>query len=177
MDPSDTELTMLIAAVAKGSCDALERLMSDCMPRVYGLALRITRDAGVAEEVAQDAFVKVWDRAAQFDRNVESASAWVLTICRTCALGARSREARVATCQDQESDLQDLLVATRGSSSVHAAISSLDPELRRMLELAYFENLSPAALADQLEMPLDVVRSNLCLAVDLLRLTPDRLAA
>ena len=177
MDPSETELTRLIADVAQGSCDALERLMSACMTRVYGLALRITRDADVAEQVAQDAFVQVWESAAQFDASAQSASAWVLATCRTCALGAPSREAHVAKRQSQETDLQDLLSATRGSSSVHAAICNLAPELRRMLELAYFENLSSAALADQLELPVDVVRSNLCLATEMLRLIPDRLAA
>lgn len=177
MDTSDIELTRLVADVAQGSCDALERLMAACMPGVYGLALRVTRDAELAEEVAQEAFVKVWESAAQFDANVQSASGWVLATCRTCALEAMSQAARVAMDPDQQPELRDLLVATRESSSVHAAMSSLAPELRRMLELAYFENLSPAALAIRLELPVDLVRSNLCLASGLLRLIPDRLAA
>ncbi|GGL20388.1 putative RNA polymerase sigma E protein [Sphaerisporangium melleum] len=78
----------LIAAMASGDQDATAAFVRRYHARVYGLALTVVADPGLAEEVAQDAFVRVWRHAAGFDPRRGSPAAWLLTITRNVAVDA-----------------------------------------------------------------------------------------
>src|SRR5687768_15668314 len=74
--------------MAGGDPWALVAFMHRWEPRVYGLALRVVGDPGLAEEVTQDAFVRVWRRAATFDPERGQVASWLLTITRNLAIDA-----------------------------------------------------------------------------------------
>ena len=180
MELTDADLSGLLAAVARRDGEALGRLMAACMGRVYGLALRITRDAALAEDIAQDVFVQVWHGAATFDRWRGAPMAWLVTICRSRALDALRRdrtlrrahdgaEAEAVAAAPAAPDLQDLLAATRQHRALHAALAGLDPAQRQLIGLAYFQDLSHARLAEQLGLPLGTVKSRLRAALAALR--------
>jgi RNA polymerase sigma factor (sigma-70 family) len=87
---STTELSdeELVAGVAAGDPWAMVDFVHRFKPRVHGLALRVVGDAGLAEEVTQDAFVRVWRRASTFDPRRGHVVNWLLTITRNLAVDA-----------------------------------------------------------------------------------------
>jgi RNA polymerase sigma factor (sigma-70 family) len=139
--------------------------------RVYGLALRITRNRTSAEEVAQDVYVQLWNRAASFDAMRGSSLAWTLTICRSRALDALRRVDRAIVDPEPTERLdamlesggnpQDLLMATRENTALHAAMQALKPLQRQLLSLAFFGGLSHAELATHMGLPLGTVKTTM----------------
>lgn len=77
-----------MAAFARGDADAATVLVRRFQGRVYGIALGITRDPGLAEDVAQEAFVRAWRAAATYDARRGSVATWLLTITRNVAIDA-----------------------------------------------------------------------------------------
>lgn len=77
---------VLVAAMAQGDEDAVVGFVRRYERRVYGLAWTMLGDAGLAEEVAQEAFVRAWNHAATYDPRRAAASTWVLAIARNLAI-------------------------------------------------------------------------------------------
>ncbi|WP_331716036.1 sigma-70 family RNA polymerase sigma factor [Tessaracoccus coleopterorum] len=87
----------LLAALASGEELAAVEFVQRFEGRVFGLALSITRDRGLAEEVAQEAFLRAWRAAAGYDPGRGSALTWLLTITRNLAIDAVRARRTVAT--------------------------------------------------------------------------------
>src|SRR4249919_1543629 len=86
------ELVWLLAAVAKGDEAAFERLYVATRAKLYGVVLRILRRADLADEVMQEAYLKIWNNAGQFDPAVASPITWMVAIARNRAIDlARKR--------------------------------------------------------------------------------------
>src|ERR1700728_1764506 len=90
LDVDDAGLTdeALLAGIAVGEQSAAVAFVRRYQRRVFGLAYSMTSDAGVAEEVAQEALIRVWRHAPVFDRRRGSVTSWVLTITRNLAIDA-----------------------------------------------------------------------------------------
>ena len=89
------ELDRLLAGVAAGDRDALARLYRLTRTAVYGLALSYVKNPQDAQDIAQDAFVRIWDSAPQY-QSQGSPMGWILTVTRNLALmklRSRGREA------------------------------------------------------------------------------------
>jgi RNA polymerase sigma-70 factor (ECF subfamily) len=78
----------LVARMASGDTDALAAFVRRFHARVFGLALAVVADVGLAEEVTQDAFLRAWRRAAIYDPHRGRAATWLLTITRNLAVDA-----------------------------------------------------------------------------------------
>ena len=80
------ELVWLIAAVAKGDEAAFERLYAATRAKLFGVVLRILRRQDLAEEVIQEAYVKIWKSAGQFNPGLSSPITWMASIARNRAI-------------------------------------------------------------------------------------------
>src|SRR5690349_24387005 len=80
------ELVWLIAAVAKGDEAAFERLYAATRAKLFGVVLRILRRQDLAEEVIQEAYVKIWNSAGQFNPRQSSPITWMAAIARNRAI-------------------------------------------------------------------------------------------
>ena len=80
------ELVRLLAAVADGDQAAFERLYAATRAKLYGVVLRILRRADLADEVMQEAYLKIWSSAGQFDPARASPITWMVTIARNRAI-------------------------------------------------------------------------------------------
>jgi RNA polymerase sigma factor (sigma-70 family) len=168
---SEDEGAALMRRIAAHDQQALERFYNATIGRVYGLALRITRHRATAEEVAEDVYVQLWQRAAGFDPQRGSSLAWTLTICRSRALDALRRVDPAVLDADPSARLdapvhlgdnpQDLLHASQQNAALHAAIVRLKPQQRQLLSLAYFCEMSHAELAAHTGLPLGTVKSSM----------------
>ncbi len=101
----------LVAGLAVEDGDAATAFVRRFQAKVFGLALAVTRDPALADDVSQEAFLRAWRSAATYDTRRGSVSAWLLTIARNAAIDA-VRARRAVPADDEE--LDRLLQATLG---------------------------------------------------------------
>lgn len=160
-----------IKQISRGDEQALGQLYDATLGRVYGLALRITRNRQAAEEVAEDVYWQVWRQALRFDAARGNALTWLLTITRSRALDSLRRddeadshpepETLIAAEVSKEGDPQDLLEATQRDHRLHAALAQLEALPRQLVALAFFRGLTHEEIASQTELPLGTVKSHI----------------
>ncbi len=165
----------LLVAMARGDEHALATLYDRFGGVAYGVALRILRDASLAQDAVQDAFLAAWRTAASFDPARGSASTWLLTLVHRRAVDVVRREHR-----RRAEPLDDAPIASGDSTdeaveireqrrAVQKALAQLPPEQREALELAYYGGLSQAELAERLGVPLGTIKSRMFTALAKLR--------
>jgi len=177
----ETRLRGWIAAMASGDQQALGALYDSTAGRVYGLALRITRNAQAAEDVSVEVYWQAWRQALRFDAARGNAMTWLLTIARSRALDHLRRaddaephpepETLVAAESSSEGDPRDLLEATERHHAVHAALATLDALPRQLLALAFFRGLTHEEIAASTGLPLGTVKTHIRRALASLRAT------
>lgn len=160
-----------IARISRGDEQALGQFYDATIGRVYGLALRITRNPQAAEEVAEDVYWQVWRQALRFDAARGHAIGWLLTITRSRALDSLRRgdeaqphpepESLLAGEASKEGDPQDLLEAVQRDHQLHAALATLDALPRQLLALAFFRGLTHEEIATHCALPLGTVKSQI----------------
>src|ERR1700689_2979390 len=99
------ELVWLIAAVAKGDEAAFERLYAATRAKLFGVVLRILRRQDLAEEVIQEAYVKIWNSAGQFNPGQSSPITWMASIARNRAIDV-VRKRREASIEDEPAAME-----------------------------------------------------------------------
>jgi RNA polymerase sigma-70 factor (ECF subfamily) len=187
-DRSPADDAVLVRAVAAGSQDALGDLYDRYVDAVFAAASRLTSDRQVAEEVVQETFLALWNRAELFDPTVGSLAAWLHTIARNRTvdrLRAAGRRPNLiplsSAAGDDEHDAAalDRLVASgtvlggatvgRGPEGELAAaelqavlrdaLSDLPESERTAIVLAYREELTQSEIAERLGWPLGTVKT------------------
>ncbi|MDD5272115.1 MAG: sigma-70 family RNA polymerase sigma factor [Methylovulum sp.] len=168
--PDEPHLQALIERIIDQDQRAFAALYEQLLERVYGLALRITRHAPLAEEVTEDVFWQVWRQAPRFDAQRGSVVAWVMTIARSRALDALRRsdmrgeevaDDAAATVFLAGGNPQDLLAAVEENSCIHTALQQLAPLPRQLVALAFFRGLSHDEIALHMDLPLGTVKSHI----------------
>ncbi|HEY2888338.1 MAG TPA: sigma-70 family RNA polymerase sigma factor [Candidatus Limnocylindrales bacterium] len=178
----------LVRAVASGSEDALVLLYDRYAGAVYATARRLTTDRGLAEDVVQETFLALWNRAEQYDPNMGSLPAWLLTIARNRtidrlrALGRRPPTVPVSDValpdEGDTATLERLLVGgdvvgagkpmmgpaallaeTELRHSLASALAELPDVERAVLVLAYRDELSQSEIAEKLGWPIGTVKT------------------
>jgi RNA polymerase sigma-70 factor (ECF subfamily) len=162
----------LLVLVSQKNVDAFEELYDRHARVVFNLLLRVIRDASVAEELLQDTFWQVWQKAEQFEGS-GSAAAWLLRIARNKALDQLRRQ----RCRPQANE--DALEKFEHLSTPHSqnteqeverrwtyqhiasALEQLPGEQRCCLELAYFDGLSQSEIAVSTHLPLGTIKTRL----------------
>jgi RNA polymerase sigma-70 factor (ECF subfamily) len=168
-----------VERAATGDADALACLYDGTVSLVYGLALRILRDSGGAEEITEDVYMQVWRQAARYDPARGSVVRWLLTVTRSRAIdclraGAAQRERSAPL--DEAADVLDTApgpehAAREGERRrlVRAALARLSAEQREAVELAYFRGMSHSEIAAHVGAPLGTVKTRIRLGMDRLR--------
>lgn len=149
---SDAEL---LEAVADGSDVAFEELRSRYRRAVDRICLMLRR-RGDAEDCAQEAFVRIWQKAPLFDRHRGSAATWLLTVTRSVAYNLGAKRVPEPQAAAAEGRVDDPALDTVW---VRDALAQLAEHERRVIELAYFDDLSQTQIAHKLGVPLGTVKS------------------
>jgi RNA polymerase sigma-70 factor (ECF subfamily) len=168
-----------LARMARGDHDGLAELYDRHARAIYSLALRILQDRAEAEDVVQDVFAQVWTQAARYDTSRGAVAAWMLMMARSRAIDRlRSQRARPDNAADTGATLnvpdagvpQDLqLLSAEEVARLRRALAELPLLQRVALELAYYEGLTHAEIAERLEEPLGTVKTRIRQAVIRLR--------
>jgi RNA polymerase sigma-70 factor (ECF subfamily) len=158
----------LVAGLAVGDPDAALAFVRRFQRRVFGCALAVVGDAGRAEDVAQEAFVRAWRHAAVYDSRRASVATWLLTITRNLAIDAvRVERVRPAdlldvidlTQADTATGPADLATRTAEVDRVIAALRVLPPDQRRAVVLASVHGRTAAEISEIEGIPLGTAKT------------------
>lgn len=171
--PPLTDPGSLLELAASGDLQAFGRFYDLMAPRVYGLALRVLRDPGYAEETAQEVFLQVWKQAADYRPSLGSVQSWVLTITHRRAVdrvrsessAARRDEVDAATGTIHGGDVAEQVTEqiSRGeeAAEVRRCLETLTDNQRESIEMAYFSGHTYREVAERLGTALPTVKSRI----------------
>ncbi len=171
-DPGRAQAALL-AAMAQGDKAALGRLYDQLGRPLYSLAFRVLNDAAESQDVVQDVFLQLWQKAATYDTGRGSVFAWAATLTRNRAIDrVRMRTRRAELLADSAPDLQPAAASGDHDSAatlwirekagaVRAALGSLAPEQQKAIELAFFSGLTQQEIATRLNQPLGTVKARI----------------
>src|SRR6188768_1512902 len=168
-----------LARMARGEGDAVAELYDRHARPIYSLALRILGDTTEAEDIVQEVFSQAWKQAGRYSASRGAVAAWLLTLARSRAIDrlrakrARPGEVSGERAADQLVDsgppADSLVLSSEQVARVRAALDELPLLQRAAIELAYYEGLTHAEIADRLEQPLGTVKTRIRLAMLKLR--------
>jgi RNA polymerase sigma-70 factor (ECF subfamily) len=161
----------LLDRMARGDRGALAELYDRFSRPLYSAALQILRDSGEAQDVVHDVFIVLWEKSGAYERERGSAFAWAVTLTRNRAIDRlRSRRRRAELLgQSTPNDLgyggdvpaDDSAALGDQARAVRAALTSLPPEQRTALHLAFFGGLTQQEIAERLSEPLGTVKARI----------------
>jgi RNA polymerase sigma-70 factor (ECF subfamily) len=157
----DEEAALLEQVAAGDRGQPLVELYRRYEGRLYGLGLRLLHDRGLAEELVQETFVRLWRSAGQYDSGRGSVRTCVFTIARRLAIDLWRRPSSRPFEPDAEERAGggDAVEQALVGITVRDAMNSLSGDHRRVLELSYDEQLTQVQIADRLGVPLGTVKS------------------
>ena len=168
----------LVARLQRRDQQALGELYDRYGRLTYALILRVVRDAGIAEDLVQETFLRVWNRVQGFDAQKGSIGPWLLAVARNRAIdylrstGGRERNALEFEETDHPAlytDMERDLLNSDQTRRVKVAMQKLSPNQRQVIELAYFEGLSQTEMAEKMGQPLGTVKTWVRTALQTLR--------
>jgi RNA polymerase sigma-70 factor, ECF subfamily len=183
MDASSDEpsnLEQLVTRVARSQDrDAFADLFRHFAPRLAGFFARGGLDPAARDELVQEAMLRVWRSAGQFDAGRGSATTWVFTIARNVRIDHQRRPATrnaadaldPSTADPAAPRADEVLADRRRALEVRAALDQLPPEQSQVLEAAYFEHKTLQTIASEWGLALGTVKSRVRLAFQRLRTT------
>ncbi|WP_245988719.1 ECF RNA polymerase sigma factor SigK [Flexivirga caeni] len=163
-------LAGLLQQVGQGDEAAFTQLYDATAARVHGLVCRVVVDRAMSEEVTQEVFLEVWRTSPRFSPDRGSALSWLFTIAHRRAVdrvrsvnAARHRDATYVSTQSEPAydSTSEQVTGSLQAVSVRAAIAQLSPVQREAVELAYFEGISHAEVAQRLGIPLGTAKSRI----------------
>jgi RNA polymerase sigma factor (sigma-70 family) len=172
--PADDADRAVLGRVVAGELNALEELYDRYRIMAYSIALRITADAPLAEDVVQDAFLGVWRNAARYAEARGSVKTWLLSIVHHRAVDAIRRRRPAAELPDRDEvppsgltlpDVWQEVSAGLDRDAVRAALADLSDVQRETIEMAYFGGFTQQEIAGRTGTPLGTVKSRMRLGL------------
>jgi len=189
MKPRDPETTQsqefaraILIIASKADHTAFSLLFAHFAPRIKSFLMRSGTPPVQAEELAQEAMLSVWRKAALFDPAKASPSTWIFAIARNLRIDLARREQRDRRYQPDASDIRDdepsaaeTHANAQDEARLRMALSRLPKEQARVIELSFFGDKAHGLIAQELNIPLGTVKSRLRLALASLRKQMDGL--
>ena len=168
-------------AVIRGDRDAFEELYRRYAPAAYGLALRVTGQDSLAQEVVHDGFLALWRAPEAYDATRGPFRTFFLSLVHHRAVDTVRREERLRRRGERASNLEpvtgedvaedvveDAYLSTR-RKEIGEALKTLPPDQRTVVELAYFGGYTQARIAEELGIPVGTVKTRTLAAMRKLR--------
>ena len=162
----------LLRRIAAEDRQALADLYDQLAGSLFAIAYRILGDRHEAEEVIQDVFVQIWDKAATFDPVMAAPFTWALSITRNRSIDRlRSRQRRARLMDDLEHATEvnstpgapgsDFHLADDELTTIRSAVHSLPLEQRQAIEMAFFGGKTHLEIAEELQEPLGTIKARI----------------
>lgn len=167
--PEIAQLSGALTRVAAGDQGAFHEVYRKTSAKLLGVCLRIFPDRAEAEDVLQDVYLIVWQKAAQFDPGRASPITWLVTIARNRAIDrwrslGRRRVTPIDDIDEPADDRADVLASLLDAEGEHRMVLCLD-ELGRgdaaLVRTAFYQGATYAELAERSNRPLGTVKSRI----------------
>lgn len=166
-DSARARLNGALAQVAHGDRIALKLVYDLTAAKLFGICLRISRNRQAAEDILQDVYIKVWNRAGRFDAARASPITWLCAIARNAAIDwqransgpALLPEESAAGIVDDRPGALEIAEAAEERARIHNCLEALDAQKGRVIRAAFFDGLSYPQLAERTAMPLGTIKS------------------
>jgi RNA polymerase sigma-70 factor (ECF subfamily) len=161
------ELVWLMAGVARGDQAAFERLYTATRAKLYGVVLRILRRTDLAEEVVQEAYLKIWNNAGSFDPKLATPITWMVAIARNRALDVVRRKSEVSI-EDEPAAMEaageepNPLARQEMTDELRrllGCLGQLEEDRRRLVLLAYYSGWSREQLSAKFGAPANTIKT------------------
>jgi len=178
---TEDEDRQLLAAIAAGDEDAFRDFYRRYSPVVFALARRIIGKEHDAEDVVADVFWEIWDKSSRYSASKGSPSTYLIMLARCRALdrkrGIKRHEmpavmkflANDSVASSDQTRPAEASIAAENRDLIARAVRELDPNLKRPIELAFFEGLTHKDTAEALGIPLGTAKARIRSALDRLR--------
>jgi RNA polymerase sigma-70 factor (ECF subfamily) len=158
----------LVVRLQRRDPQALAELYDRYGQLVFRLILRMVRDNGVAEDLVQETFLRIWNRVCSFDSDRGAVGPWLLAVARNRAIDyLRCRSHRTESIIEFNETEHPQLFADLSADifsfdlvrQVKRALDQLDSQQRKAIELAYFEGMSQTEIAERMGQPLGTIKT------------------
>lgn len=159
--------TALLAQIAHGNHAAFRQLYEMRSSRLYGLAMRITRQPTLASEALHDAFAQVWRNASRFNPMLGNGDAWLTSLVRYRAMDVMRNNRQHVFLQGWLEPLDthlDALTQVQKESEITnmwVCFSALTDQRRQLIAMAFLDGLSHPEIAARLRLPIGTVKSSI----------------
>lgn len=175
--PTSDYLCSLVERIAESrDREAFEALYRHFAPRLKAYGMRAGADAITAEELAQEAMIMVWRKAASFDRRKATVSTWLFTIVRNKRIDLLRRQNRpeieaedLLAMGEPEKTQDEAMASQQTDEIVRRSLHVLPEDQKTVLAMAFFEEKSHSQIAEDLALPLGTVKSRIRLAMNRLK--------
>lgn len=177
-----TQDVALLERIAEGDQSALSALYDKHATVLYSIIVRILKEKAEAEDVLQEVFIKIWEHAEMYDRQLGNVGAWLTRIARNRAVDRlRSRNYRTRSMESDIEEYHEYFAADISHNPEHRAIlsaqqeeilialTSLSKEQKELIEFAYFRGFTQSELAEHFHLPLGTVKTRMRTAMSILR--------
>ncbi|UZK70657.1 sigma-70 family RNA polymerase sigma factor [Sphingomonas sp. S1-29] len=156
-----------IARVAAGDRAALKAVYDRTSAKLFGVCFRIVKDRESAEDVLQEVYLKVWHRAARFDRERASPITWLCAIARNSAIDWRRTSERrledpdelIQTAFADVASTDENMVDHEGRMLLAQCLDTLEEHQHHSIRAAFFDGYTYAELAERASVPLGTMKS------------------
>ncbi len=181
MDYSTLDDRTLVGLIELRRADALSELYDRYHRLVFSVAFNSVGDYGTAEEITQDVFVRVWEKAATYRVSLGQVNTWLSSIARHRSIDVfRRRSSRPESRSTTWDELpgwalpnvegpEERAILAIQQQRVRASIAQLPEEQQQVLGLAYFKGYTQRQIAEMLDQPLGTVKTRIRLAMQKLR--------
>jgi len=154
--------------------EAFARLFSHFAPRVKAFLMKSGSSAEFAEECTQEVMATIWRKAHMFDGSKASVSTWIFTIARNRKIDMIRKQRRpepedLPWGPEAEPSQTDVMIIEEETERLGKAIAELPEKQRKLIERAYFGELSHSEIAEETGLPLGTIKSRIRLALERLR--------
>lgn len=155
-----------LGRVGTGDRAALARVYENTSSKLFGIVLRILHDREASEDVLQDVYLKIWNRAQAFDRDRASPITWMATIARNSAID--SRRTRDRRQEEPEELIQtafadvaagDMTRTQDDRLQLNECMDELEEHQRQFIRSAFFDGFTYVELAERATVPLGTMKS------------------
>lgn len=165
----------LVEAIARGDQQALSQLYDTYTRLLYSLIIKIVKNQEVAEDILQEVFVQVWDKASKFDGNKGTVYTWLTTMSRNKSidhLRSKTHKNSSKNVSDPEEYVFPLMESVEATpldatiqndqrNRINQALGQIPAEQKEIIEIAYFQGYTQSEIAAELDLPLGTVKTRM----------------
>lgn len=163
----------LVTRIQNGDQQAIGDLYRQYAGALYVVVFRILRSEEDANDVLQEAFVKIWKNIDRYDAGKAGLYTWMMNICRNLAIDkTRSKHFKRSGKIQNADEIVRQLGTTRTETDhigLKEIVKQLEPEQEKLVDLIYFGGYTQKEVAEKLEMPLGTVKTRIRKAIQVLR--------